>query len=30
MKHIDFYRRWMENDIDTIEYKMGWNFKDIN
>lgn len=30
MKHIDFYRRYMENTVDDIEYKMGWSFKDIN
>lgn len=30
MKHIDFYRRYMENTVDDIEYKMGWNFKDID
>ncbi len=30
MKHIDFYRRYMENTVDDIEYKMGWDFKDID
>lgn len=30
MKHIEFYRRYMENTVDDIEYKMGWNFKDID
>ena len=30
MKHIDFYRRYMENTVDDIEYKMGWNFKNID
>lgn len=30
MKHIDFYRRYMENTVDDIEYKMGWDFKNID
>lgn len=30
MKHIEFYRRYMENTVDDIEYKMGWSFKDID
>ena len=30
MKHIDFYRRYMENTVDDIEYKMGWSFKNID
>ena len=30
MKHIDFYRRYMENTVDDIEYKMGWDFKYID
>ena len=30
MKHIDFYRRYMENAVDDIEYKMGWDFKNID
>lgn len=30
MKNIDFYRRYMENTIDDIEYKMGWSFKNID
>ena len=30
MKHIDFYRRYMENTVDDIEYKMGWYFKNID
>ena len=30
MKHIEFYRRYMENTVDDIEYKMGWSFKNID
>lgn len=30
MKHIEFYRRYMENTVDDIEYKMGWFFKNID
>ena len=30
MKHIEFYRRYMENTVDDIEYKIGWSFKDID
>lgn len=30
MKHIDFYKRWMKEDIDNIEYHMGRSFKDKN
>ena len=30
MKHIEFYRRYMENTVDDIEYKMGWEFKNID
>lgn len=30
MKHIDFYRKYMENTVDDIEYKMGWYFKNID
>lgn len=30
MKHIDFYRKYMENTVDDIEYKMGWSFKNID
>lgn len=30
IKHIDFYRRYMENTVDDIEYKMGWGFKNID
>lgn len=29
MKNIEFYRRWMEKEVDNIEHKMGWNFKNI-
>lgn len=29
MKHIDFYRDWMESEVKSIEYKMGWEFKNI-
>ena len=28
MKHIDFYRRWMESDVYEIENNMGWNFEE--
>lgn len=28
MKHIDFYRRWMENDVENIESYMGWSFEE--
>ena len=28
MKNLEFYRRWMEKEVDSIEYKMGWNFRD--
>lgn len=28
MKHIDFYRRWMENDVENIENYMGWSFEE--
>lgn len=28
MKHIDFYRRWMENDVENIESCMGWSFEE--
>lgn len=28
MKHIDFYRRWMEKEVDEIESNMGWMFGD--
>ena len=30
MKHIDFYKRYMENTVNDIEYKMGWEFKNID
>lgn len=30
MKHIDFYRKYMENTVDDIEYKMGWCFQNID
>ena len=30
MKHIDFYRKYMENTVDDIEYKMGWYYKNID
>lgn len=30
MKHVDFYRRWMNGDIDRIEDYMGWTFEDRN
>ena len=30
VKHIDFYRKYMENTVDDIEYKMGWYFENIN
>ena len=30
MKHIDFYRKYMEKTVDDIEYKMGWYFKNID
>jgi len=30
MKNIDFYRKYMENTVDDIEYKMGWYFKNID
>ena len=30
MRHIDFYRKYMENAVDEIEYKMGWNFENID
>lgn len=29
LKHIDFYRKWMRSEIKNIEYKMGWEFKNI-
>jgi len=28
MKHIDFYRRWMELEVDEIENNMGWSFEE--
>lgn len=28
MKHIGFYRRWMENDVEDIESNMGWSFEE--
>lgn len=28
MKHIDFYRRWMESDVDRIENNMGRYFEE--
>ena len=28
MKHIDFYRRWMKNDVENIEKYMGWTFEE--
>lgn len=28
IKHIDFYRRWMENDVENIENYMGWSFEE--
>lgn len=30
MKHLDFYQRWMENELDEIEEKMGWYFQNID
>lgn len=30
MKHIDFYRRWMKDDVDMIEDDMGWTFEDCD
>lgn len=27
MKNIEFYERWMENEIEDIENKMGFNFE---
>ncbi len=27
MKHLDFYKRWMENTVLSIEEKMGWEFE---
>ncbi len=27
MKNIEFYKRWMENEIEDIENKMGFNFE---
>lgn len=27
MKHIEFYRRWMESEVEDIEYEMGWKFE---
>lgn len=27
MKHIDFYRRWMQCDVENIENSMGWVFE---
>ena len=30
MKHIDFYRRWMENNVNNIESYMGWSFEEGN
>ena len=29
LKHIDFYRKWMESEVNDIEDKMGWEFKNI-
>lgn len=29
LKHLPFYRTWMENDIDDIEDKMGISFKEM-
>lgn len=30
IKYIDFYRRWMENDVENIESYMGWSFEEGN
>lgn len=30
MKHIDFYRKYMENAVDDVEYKMGWSFQNAD
>lgn len=27
MSNIDFYRRWMKKEIETIENNMGWEFQ---
>lgn len=27
MKNIDFYRKWMEGEVEDIEIKMGFNFE---
>ena len=29
LKHLSFYRTWMESDIDDIEDKMGISFKEM-
>lgn len=27
MKHLDFYRRYLPDEVDDIEYNMGWHFE---
>lgn len=28
MKHLDFYRRYLPDEVDNIEYNMGWQFEE--
>lgn len=30
MKHIEFYRKWLSKEVDNIEDKMGWKFRNID
>lgn len=30
VKNMDFYRHYLENDVESIEYNMGWSFEDKN
>ena len=29
MKHIRFYRRWLEKEVFDIESNMGWHFEEV-